>query len=153
MEVKIINAQAELKNVNLRTENNGDEKVLAVDVKIKANIEAKELSPLFQDTPGLMGTLFDKGGNVLNPVVEFVYRIPVENIELVIDDLRPFVGGRIKKNMKLIPRNGGRFEVIMTVQLTDVGDIRALVKRLHEEIKVSITERQQKLGLQSVATG
>lgn len=153
MEVRIINAQAELKNVNLRTENNGDEKVLAVDVKINANIDAKELAPLFSDTPGLMGTLFDKGGNVLNPVVEFLYRIPVENIELVIDDLRPFVGGRIKKNMKLIPRNGSRFEVIMTIQLTDVGDIRALVKRLHEEVKVSITERQQKLGLQSVATG
>jgi len=153
MELNIKHAQAELKNVNLRTENNGDERVLAVDVKINMNITSKELEPLFTDSPEFLGTLHDKGGNVLNPVAEVLYRIAVENVELTIDDLRPFTGGRIKKNMKMIPRNGGRFEAIMTIQLTDVGDIRALVKRLHEEIKVSISERQQKLNLQSVAVG
>lgn len=151
MELNIKKAQSEVKNVNLRTENNGDERVLAVDIKINANVATKDLAPLFQDTPQLLGTLFDKGGNVVNPVVEFVYRVPIENIELVIDDLKPFKGGRVKKNMRLIPRNGNRFEVTMTVQLSDVSDIRALVKRLHEEIKLSIIERQQTLGLQSVA--
>jgi hypothetical protein len=39
----------------------------------------------------------------------------------------------------------------MSLQLNDVGDIRTLVKRLHEEVTISITERQQSLGLQSVA--
>ncbi len=151
MELKINKAQAELKNVNLRTENNGDERILAVDLKINANIAVDDTKALFEDTPELLSTLFDKGGNVLNPVVEFIYRVPVENIEMTIDDIRPFKGGRIKKNMKLIPRNGRRFEVIMTVQVTDVGDVRALVKRLHEEIKITIVERQQSLGLQSVA--
>ena len=82
MELEIKNAQGELKNVNLRTENNGDERVLAVDLKIMANISSKDVSPLFSDTPEMLATLFDKGGNVLNPVVEFVYRVPVENIEL-----------------------------------------------------------------------
>jgi len=151
MELKIANAQGEMKNVNLRTENNGDERILAVDLKLNASVAANELAPLFQDTPDLVGTLFDKGGNVLNPVVEFVYRVPIENIELTIDDLKPFKGGRVKKNMKLIPRNGSRFEVTMTLQLTDVGDVRTLAKRLHEEVKISIIERQQSLGLQSVA--
>lgn len=151
MELKIEKAQGELKNVNLRTENNGDERVLAVDVKINANISAKDCAPLFSDTPDLLATLYDKGGNVLNPVVEFIYRVPIENIELTIDDLKPFKGGRVKKNMKLIPRNGSRFEVTMTVQLTDVGDVRALAKRLHEEVQIAILERQQSLGLQSVA--
>lgn len=151
MELKIANAQGEMKNVNLRTENNGDERILAVDLKLNASVAANELAPLFQDTPDLVATLFDKGGNVLNPVVEFVYRVPIENIELTVDDLKPFKGGRVKKNMKLIPRNGSRFEVTMTLQLTDVGDVRTLAKRLHEEVKISITERQQSLGLQSVA--
>lgn len=151
MELNIKNAQGELKNVNLRTENNGDERVLAVDVKINASVAAEDVAPLFADTPDLVATLFDKGGNVLNPVVEFVYRVPIENIELTVDDLKPFKGGRVKKNAKLIPRNGGRFEVTITLQLTDVGDVRVLAKRLHEEVKIAIIERQQSLGLQSVA--
>lgn len=151
MELKINNAQGEVKNVNLRTENNGDERVLAVDVKILANVAAADVAPLFADTPDLLDSLFDKGGNVLNPVVEFMYRVPIENIELTIDNLTPFKGGRVKKNMKMVPRNGSRFEVTMTLQLTDVGDVRALAKRLHEEVKIEIIERQQSLGLQSVA--
>ncbi|TFG81354.1 MAG: hypothetical protein E4G74_04280 [Erysipelotrichales bacterium] len=151
MELKISKAQAQVKNVNLRTENNGDERVLAVDVKVVANVSAVEIAPLFQDTPQLLESLFDKGGNILNPLVEFVYRVPVENIELTIDDLKPFKGGRVKKNTRMIPRNGSRFEVTMSLQLNDVGDIRTLVKRLHEEVTISITERQQSLGLQSVA--
>ena len=151
MELTIKNAQGELKNVNLRTENNGDERILAVDLKVLANIGTKDVSPLFSDTPEMLATLFDKGGNVLNPVVEFIYRVPIENIELSLDDLKPFKGGRVKKNMKLIPRNGNRFEVTMTIQITDVGDVRTLVKRLHEEVKITIIERQQSLGLQSVA--
>jgi len=64
MELKIAKADAELKNVNLRTENNGDERVLAVDLKIKASITAKEAAPLFADTPDLIKTLFDKGACV-----------------------------------------------------------------------------------------
>jgi hypothetical protein len=151
MELKIQKAQAELKNVNLRTENNGDERVLAVDLKINANVAASDVAPLFQDTPELLNTLYDAGGNVLNPVVEFIYRVPVENIELTVDELKSFVGGKVKKNMKLIPRNGSRFEITMTVQLTGVTDVRALASRLHEEVKITITERQQSLGLQSVA--
>ena len=151
VELTIKNAQGELKNVNLRTENNGDERVLAVDLKILANISSEDVAPLFSDTPDMRATLFDKGGNVLNPVVEFVYRVPVENIELQLDDLKPYVGGRVKKNMKLIPRNGNRFEVTLTAQITDIGDVRTLVKRLHEEVKITIIERQQSLGLQSVA--
>ena len=54
MELTIAKADAELKNVNLRTEHNGDERVLAVDLKIKANVQAKEVAPLFQDTPDLL---------------------------------------------------------------------------------------------------
>ena len=151
MELNIKNAQAEIKNLNLRTENNGDERILATDIKIVANVSVKEIAPLFVDTPELLNTLFDKGGNVLNPVVEFIYRVPIENIEITIDDLKVFKGGRVKKNMKMVPRNGSRFEITMSVQLTDVGDIRTLAKRLHEEVKVTIIERQQSLGLQSVA--
>lgn len=151
MELKIENAQAELKNVNLRTENNGDERVLAVDLKVNANVAAPDMAPLFEDTPDLLNTIFDKGGNVLNPVVEFIYRVPIENVEVALDDLKPFKGGRLKKNMKLIPRNGQRFEITATLQITDVGDVRALAKRLHEEVTISIIERQQSLGLQSVA--
>jgi hypothetical protein len=151
MELNISKAQGEVKNVNLRTENNGDERVLATDIKIVANVSVKEITPLFSDTPQMLATLFDKGGNVLNPVVEFKYRVPIENIELTIDKLKPFKGGRVKKNMKMVPRNGNRFEVTMTLQLTDVGDIRELANRLHEEVAVSIIERQQSLGLQSAA--
>lgn len=151
MELEIRKAFAELKNVNLRTENNGDERVLAMDLKIVANVEAKDVAPLFSDTPDLLDTIYDKAGNVLNPVVEFKYRVPIENIELTIDDLKPFKGGRVKKNMTLVPRNGRRFEITLTAQLTDVGDIRAIAKRLHEEVKLSIIERQQSLGLKSVA--
>ena len=151
MELNIKTAQAEVKNVNLRTENNGDERILATDIKILANVSVADITPLFQDTPNLLATLYDKGGNVLNPVVEFLYRVPIENIELTIDDLKPFKGGRVKKNVKMIPRNGSRFEVTMTVQLTDVGDVRTLAKRLHEEVKISIIERQQSLGLQDAA--
>jgi hypothetical protein len=148
MQLKISKADAELKNVNLRTENNGDERVLAVDLKIKANISSAEAAPLFSDTPNLIATLFDKGGNVLNPVFEFKYRMPVENVETRLDD-KIYKAGKIKKNMKLIPRNGKRFEVLLTVQLTDVKDVRAFAARLHEEIKVSIIERQQSLDLKA----
>jgi hypothetical protein len=150
MNLKIAKAEAELKNVNIRTENNGDERVLACDLKIKANISATEAKPLFQDTPKLIGTLFDSAGNVLNPVFEMKYRMPIENIELALDD-RKYKGGKIKKNMRLIPRNGSRFEVMLTVQLTDVKDIRPMAARLHEEVKVTIIERQQSLNLTQVA--
>ena len=51
--------------------------------------------------------------------------------------------------MKLIPRNGKRFEVLLTIQLTDVKDVRAFAARLHEEVKVSIIERQQSLDLKA----
>ena len=151
MELSIKNAQGEVKNVNLRTENNGDERILATDIKIVANVSVKEIEPLFLDTPEMLKTLFDKGGNVLNPVVEFIYRVPIENIEVTIDELKPFKGGRVKKNAKMVPRNGSRFEITMTLQLSDVGDVRMLAKRLHEEVKITIIERQQSLGLQSVA--
>lgn len=151
MQLTITKADAELKNLNLRTENNGDERVLAVDLKVNANVKAIEVAPLFEDTPNMLDTLYDEGGNVLNPVVQFSYRVPIENIELKIDDLKPFKGGKVKKNMKLIPRNGKRFEITLTVQITDVLDVRALAKRLHEEVKISITERQQSLGLSAVA--
>jgi hypothetical protein len=148
MELKIRKADAELKNVNLRTENNGDERVLAVDLKIKANITSKEAAPLFADTPELIKTLFDKGGNVLNPVFEFKYRMPIENVEVQLDD-KKYKGGKIKKNMKLIPRNGSRFEIMLTAQLTEPGDVRPLAARLHEEVKITIIERQQSLDLQA----
>jgi len=150
MELKINKAEAELKNVNIRTENNGDERVLACDLKIKASITADEAKPLFQDTPGMVKTLFDSAGNVLNPVFQFSYRMPIENIELHLDD-RKYKGCKVKKNMKLIPRNGSRFEIMFTCQLNDVKDIRPMAARLHEEIKVTIIERQQSLNLQSVA--
>ncbi len=148
MQFKISKADAELKNVNLRTENNGDERVLACDLKIKANISANEAKPLFSDTPNLIATLFDKGGNVLNPVFQFIYRMPIENVETQLDD-KKYKGGKIKKNMKLIPRNGKRFEILLTIQLTDVKDVRAFAARLHEEVKVSIIERQQSLDLKA----
>ena len=150
MQLKISKAEAELKNVNLRTENNGDERVLACDLKIKASVPAKEVAPLFSDTPKLIGTLFDAGGNVLNPVFELKYRMPIENIELHLDD-KKYKGGKVKKNMKLIPRNGKRFEVMFTVQLTEVGDVRPFAARLHEEVKITIIERQQSLDLPAVA--
>lgn len=150
MQFKITKADAELKNVNLRTENNGDERVLAVDLKIKAFISAKEAGPLLQDTPGLIKTLFDKGGTVLNPVVEIRIRVPIENIELRLDN-KIYKAGRIKKNFKLIPRSGSRFETLLTIQLSDVGDIRPFASRLHEECKITIIERQQSLDLSTAA--
>lgn len=151
LEITINNAEAELKNVNLRTENNGDERVLAVDLKVLASIPAKDVAPLFSDAPDLLDTLYDEGGNVLATCFEHIYRVPIENIELAIDDLKPFVGGKVKKGMKLIPRNGKRFEVMLTAQLSDVGDVRPLAKRLHEEVKITIIERQQSLGLDEAA--
>lgn len=152
MELSIRKAEAELKNVNLRTENNGDERVLAVDLKLVANVSAKDVAPLFSDSPEQLDTMFDKGGNVLNPLFEQYYRVPIENIELVIDDLKPFRGGRVKKGMRMVPRNGRRFELKLTVQLSDVPDIRPLAKRLNEEVKITIIERQQSLGLSVVAS-
>lgn len=152
MEVEIKKAEAELKNVNLRTENNGDERVLAVDLKIIASIDAKAAAPLFADTPLLLDSLYDEGGNVLASCFEFIYRVPIENVEIAIDDLKPFVGCKVKKNMKFIPRNGKRFEVTLTAQMTEVGDIRPLAKRLHEEVRITISERQQTLpGLSEAA--
>ena len=151
MELEIKKANGELKGLTLRKENNGEDRVLAVDLKIVANIRADDLKPLFIDTPELLDTLFDSGGNVLNPVIEFVYRVSIENIECALDDVGAFKGGRVKKNMKMVPRNGSIFETIMTLQLSDVGDIRMLVRRLHEPVKITIVERQQSLGLQSVA--
>lgn len=150
MQFKISKAHGEIKNVNLRTENNGDERVLAVDVKMVTDCEAKEIAPLFSDTPDLLGTLFDEAGQVMNPIVEFSYRVPIENIEVQIDKLNPYKGGKIKKNMRLIPRNGKRFEVTMTIQLSDVMDVRALANRLHEEVSVNIIERQQSMKLTAV---
>jgi hypothetical protein len=150
MELKISKAQGELKNVNLRTEFNGDERVLSVDLKVKANISATEAAPLFQDTPGLIATLFDEGGTVLNPVIQFLYRVQIENIELKIDK-QIFKGGKIKKNIALIPRNGHRFEMMFTAQLGDVGDVRPLADMLNEEVIIHIIERQAKLDLEAAA--
>lgn len=151
MEITINKAKGTLKNVNLRTENNGDEKVLAVDLKLSVSIAAKDAAPLFADAPNLLDTLFDEGGNALTSCFQHVYRVPIENIEFTLDDLKAYKGGKVKKNMTLIPRDGKRFEVLLTAQLSDVGDIRPLGKRLHEEVTVTIIERQQTLGLSAVA--
>ena len=72
-------------------------------------------------------------------------------LSLPLDDLQPFKGGRVKKNILLIPRNGKRFETTLTVQLSDVTDVRSLAKRLHEEVHITIIERQQELGLGEAA--
>lgn len=151
MEITIKKSQGELKNVNLRTENNGDERVLAVDLKIVASVPAEDVVPLFSDSPDLLDALFDEGGNVLLSDFEYLYRVPIENIELTIDDLKSYKGGKVKKGMKLIPRDGKRFEVTLTAQLSDVTDVRPLAKRLHDECDVTIIERQQTLGLSEAA--
>lgn len=151
MEVTIKKSRAELKNVNLRTENNGDERVLAVDLKLIANVPASAVSPLFSDSPDLLDAMYDEGGNVLASCCHITYPVPIENIELSVDDLKPFVGGKVKKNMKLIPRDGKRFEITLTAQLSDVTDVRSLAKRLHEEVDITIIERQQTLDLSEAA--
>lgn len=151
MELNIEKAKAELKGVTLRSENNGDEKVLAVDIKVMALVPAKDVSSLFMDAPDLLNALWDAGGNVLAASFEHLYRVPIENIELIIDDLKPFIGGKVKKNIKMIPRNGKKLEMLMTAQLSDVLDIRPLAKRLNEEVVITIKERQQTLGLSDAA--
>ena len=45
----------QLKNINLRPENHGDEKVLAVDLKVMGWVNADKIVPLF----GLMKDEFD----------------------------------------------------------------------------------------------
>ena len=151
MDITIKKAEASLKNVNLRTENNGDEKVLAVDLKIIANLALSDVAPLFADAPDLLGTIFDEGGNVLASEFMLTYRVPIENVELSIDDLKPFIGGKIKKGIQITPRNGRRFNVLLTAQISDCVDVRPLAKRLHEEVKITIIERQQSLELSAVA--
>lgn len=151
MQFEVKGAQAELRNVNLRTENNGDERVLAIDLKIRANVHRKELLPLFDDTPDLLPAMFAKNGDVLNPYMDHSYRVQIENIELRIDKLKPFKGARIKKGMHILPRSGNRFEITFTAQIHDVVDVRTLADRLHEECKITILERQAKLPLSVVA--
>lgn len=151
MELKIRKAHAELKNVNLRTENNGDERVLACDIKLKLDATAKEIAPLFADVPALLDTLYDEGGNVLSPEFQFVYRVPIENITLAIDKMKEWKGGKVKKNAILLPRNGRRMEVTLTIQFSGVGDIRPMASRLHGEISVTIIEQQESLALKDAA--
>ena len=139
-----------MKNVNLRTENTGDDRVLAVDLKLKIDCTAKEVAALYQDTPDLLDTLYDESGQVLNSCFEHVYRLPVENVSLTVDDLQPWVG-KVKKNVKLIPRNGQRMEVWLTVQCSGIIDCRPMAGRLHEDIKVSLFERQASLDLDDEA--
>jgi len=150
MELAIVKAQAEVKNINIRTENNGDEKVLAVDVTLLADVSSKEIEPLFENGPQTIASMFDKGGNVLNSLFEMVILIPIENIEFTLDDLKAYKGGKVKKNIRLRPRDGFRFTAKLMVQLSDVTDVRPLVSRLHSEVKLSIFERQTTLALQSV---
>lgn len=152
MQLDIEKAQGKISNVNLRTENNGDEKVLACDIKLTLDIPAKAVKPLFATSPDFFDSLWDSKGIVVLPEAELVYRVPVENIELQIDELQPIKGARIKKNIRFIPRNGTRFEATLTVQVSGVTDVRPLAKRLHEEVKATIIERQQQLkGLAAVA--
>lgn len=154
MLVEIEKAQATLKNVNLRTENNGDERVLACDLKFEADVEADQVRALFLDSPDFMDALWDEKNQVLNHDLEIRIRTPIENVELQIDDLTENKGGKVKKGMLLVPRNGRRFRFTGTVQLSGIADVRPLAKRLHEEVKLTIIERQQSLpepSLSSVA--
>lgn len=151
MELKIEKAHAELKNVNLRTENNGDERVLASDLKLKIDCTAKSIAPLFADSPGFLDTLYDEGGNVLLSNVQLSHRVQVENVELSVDDAIKWDGGRIKKNATFLPRNGRRMEAVFTIQFSDVRDIRPLIDRLHDEVNVTIIEQQQELDLSDAA--
>lgn len=145
MEITINKAQGKLKNVNLRTENNGEERVLSMDIKIEASVEAGSVKPLFAQAPDVVDALYDESNNALHSDFEFTHRLPIENIELTIDDLATIKGARIKKGTKLIPRNGRRFDVVMTIQVSGIGDVRPFAKRLHEEVKLTIIERQQSL--------
>ena len=147
MELKIAKAHAELKNVNLRTENNGDTKVLACDLKITANCKAAEMAALFENAPTFLDALYDEAGDVLCPEAAIQYRIAIENIDVKIDKLAAWKGGKIKKNAMLLPRNGRRMEVTFTVQFSDVSDIQPMAKRLHDEVSVTIVEQQEKLRL------
>lgn len=149
MELKIKKAHAELKNVNLRTENNGDDRVLACDLKLQLDATAKELAPLFADVPNLLDAIYDQGGDVLCPEFQLVYRVPIENVEVTLDKLKPMKGGKIKKNAILLPRNGKRMQVTLTVQFSGVGDIRPMAARLHGDISVTIIEQQETLSLVS----
>jgi hypothetical protein len=151
MELTINKAVAQLKNVNLRTENNGDERVLACDLKIVADVDADDVRPLFLDTPDFLDTLWDEKNQVLNHEIELRLRLPIENVELQLDDLVAHKGGKVKKGTLLVPRNGKRFTMTATLQLSDIADVRPLAKRLHEEVKVTIIERQQVLPVSSVA--
>ena len=147
MELKIPKARAELKNMNLRTENNGDEKVLATDLKFSINTTALSVAALFKDAPKLLDSLYDEGGNVLCEEVMLTYIVPTENVELTIDKLKPLKGGRIKKNVTVRPRQGKRVELVLTVQFTEPTHIEPIAKRLHDEVSIKIIEKQQSLDL------
>lgn len=151
MDLNIQNVPAEVKAVTLRTENNGDEKVLAVNVKLECTVPMEQVAPLFSDTPKLLPTFFDKGGNVVNPVTEMRYRIAVENVRVQIDDLKPIDGARILKSMRLTPVGDSCFTVLMVVKLPDVHDTRPFANRLHEQVRVSIAELQASLDLDEEA--
>lgn len=151
MQLEINQAHGTLKNVYFNTANNGDERFLCGKLKFELDVPLDALRALFPLAPNMLDAHFDKGGNLIDNGLTHAYRIPLENVSLTIDDLSPITGVKVLKNMRLIPRDGARFDVTLVCYVVGVTDSRPLTKRLHEAVKVSIIEQQEQLGIEEAA--
>lgn len=136
-----IKTQAEVRNINVRAENHGDEHIPAIDLKLMLlDVPIDRVSSAIPD----FGKRFYDGDQpILQEIVPFQVHHKIQNVEVKVGSV-VLKGADIKKGAKYWHKPGKVCNVLITVQSSDYSDaaLPALSKMLKEEVKVSIIERQ-----------
>lgn len=138
-----LKGQAEIKNINLRVEQHGDEMVRAMDLKLViASTDATKLVAASDH----MDTFFEKGEPKLQEFYPLAIPHKIENL-----------GGTLKAGRKTIkilqcdaakvkikPLYGSKAEVRLTLKISPMGDIDVvqLHSWLRAVVKIDLEERQ-----------
>jgi len=144
-------------HLNVREEKHGEESVVAVDVKVQADIGNEFLDAL---APGLRAALYAHDGGQLAGVEEPLsvlrfpqlepihWETPMPSCGFVVHGLKKAedleFAGEVAKPMRLAPKEGGTVEITFQVQIhPDATDLGALSAFLGRSTKVSVRPIEQ----------
>lgn len=129
------NGMATIKHLNPRKEGPEEDKVLAMDVKLNATVDA-DIWDFFH--PGIKPLLYTDAGGVQNVMMEAVgYANLVSNCTVEIVECR-FYSVDVK-NFKIRPKDGWKADLTFSVTIDPQGDqIAVMAEYLQDEVRVVI---------------
>jgi hypothetical protein len=139
-----VKTNAEVRNINVRAENHGDDHVPAIDVKLM--LLDVPIAKISSAIPDFEQRFYDGDQPILQEIVPFQIQHKIENVEAKIGRV-VLKGADIKKGSKFWHKPSKVANVLITVQCSDFSEaaVPALMKMLKEEAKVEIIECQLKI--------